>query len=264
MQKTILLTGATDGIGREAARLLIEQGHILLLHGRNPAKLESLRNEFAASTDRIETYVADLSQIAEVKALADAVSEKHRKLDVLINNAGVLRTPKSVLPTGLDVRFMVNTIAPYVLTKSLLPILGDTGRVINVSSAAQAPVNQDALFGKRVLSDMSAYSQSKLALTMWSLEMARTAPAGPAIIAVNPGSMLGSKMVKEAFGVTGGDLKIGAEILCSTALSDEFADASGKYYDNDAKRFSNPHSDALDPVKPRELIAAIEQIMAVR
>ena len=85
---------------------------------------------------------------------------------------------------------------------------------------------------------------------------------GPAIIAVNPRSMLGSKMVKEAYGVAGGDLRIGAEILCRAALSDEFADASGKYFDNDTGRFASPHPDALNAKKCEDVVREIEAIIA--
>jgi hypothetical protein len=85
---------------------------------------------------------------------------------------------------------------------------------------------------------------------------------GPAIIAVNPRSMLGSKMVKEAYGVSGGDLRIGAEILSRAALSDEFATASGKYFDNDVGQFASPHPDALDPQKTGEIVRVIEAVLA--
>ena len=238
MQKTILVTGATDGIGLETARMLVSLGHHVLLHGRNPAKLEKVERTLSALPDggRVESYVADLSRMADVEALAKAVAEKHAKLDVLINNAGVYSAPDPITQDGLDVRFAVNTIAPYLLTQRLLPLLGASGRVINLSSAAQSPVDPEALAGRVRLSDGAAYAQSKLALTMWSRSMALSLKDdGPAIIAVNPGSMLGSKMVKQAYGVAGGDLRIGAEILCRAALSDEFAAASGQYFDNDIR-----------------------------
>ena len=142
---------------------------------------------------------------------------------------------------GLDVRFAVNTIVPYLLTNWLFPLLGASGRVIDLSSAAQFPVDLEALRGRVRLSDGAAYAQSKLALTMWSRSMALAVNENsPAIIAVNPGSMLGSKMVKQAYGVAGGDLRIGAEILCRAPLSDEFAAASGRYYDNVIGQFSSP------------------------
>ena len=86
--------------------------------------------------------------------------------------------------------------------------------------------------------------------------------SGPAIIAVNPRSMLGSKMVKEAYGVAGGDLRIGADILCRAALSDEFAAASGQYFDNDIGKFASPHPDALNPQKCEAIVRVIEGILA--
>jgi NAD(P)-dependent dehydrogenase (short-subunit alcohol dehydrogenase family) len=114
---------------------------------------------------------------------------------------------------------------------------------------------------KQILSDSDAYAQSKLALTMWSFEMARELGAGgPMIVAVNPASFLASKMVKEAYGQDGHDLRIGADILSRAALSDEFAHATGQYYDNDRKSFAQPHPDALDSVKNQRLIDAIEQV----
>ena len=267
MPKTILVTGSTDGIGLETAKTLVSLGHNVLLHGRNSAKLEEVERTLCelAKSGQVKSYAADFSRMADVEVLAEAVSERHTQLDVLINNAGIFRTSETITQDGLDVRFAVNTFAPYLLTQRLLPILGSSGRVINVSSAAQSPVNPEALTGRVRLSDMPAYAQSKLALTMWSRYMALALKdQGPAIIAVNPGSLLGSKMVKDGFGVAGGDIRIGAEILIRAALSDEFAAASGQYFDNDSKQFASPHSDALDPQKTEEIVRVIETFLVDR
>lgn len=265
MGKNILITGSTDGIGLETAKRLVQAGHSVLLHGRSPAKLEDAERALSGlpGNGRVESYLADLSRMADVEALAKAVSDQHDHLDVLINNAGIFKTPNPVTEDGFDVRFLVNTLAPYLLTQRLLPLLGANGRVINLSSAAQAPVDIAALGGKGRLADMEAYAQSKLALTMWSRDMglART-ESGPAVIAVNPGSLLASKMVKEGFGVAGADIGIGADILVRAALTDEFADASGQYYDNDNRRFASPHPDALDPTKSQDVVGAIEAALA--
>ncbi len=256
--KKILITGSTDGIGLETARMLSRAGHEVMVHGRSSAKVEAVSSEL-----HCEGYTADLSDLAEVEALASAVAEKHGSLDVLINNAGVFKVAGPILGNGQDVRFVVNTLAPYLLTRKLLPRLGNSGRVVNLSSAAQAPVNLKALAGKVRLDDMGAYAQSKLAITMWTMELAAELGGnGPALLAVNPGSLLASKMVKEGFGVAGSPLRIGAEILCRAALSDEFADASGRYYDNDAKRFADPHPDALNPAVRKEVVRVIEQLLS--
>ncbi len=266
MSKTILITGSTDGIGLEAAKLLVAQGHRVLVHGRNRAKLDDVLSELATLGEgqRVEGYVADLSRLADVDALARQVAEKHGRLDVLINNAGVFRVGDPRTEAGLDVRFMVNAIAPYRLTQRLLSHIGPSGRVVNLSSAAQAPVNLDALTGRVMLSDdFAAYAQSKLALTMWSRSLAQEPnAAGPAIIAVNPGSMLGTKMVREGFGVAGGDIRVGADILVRAALSPAFESASGQYFDNDSERFAAPHPDALDPEKCDAVVQAIERVLA--
>jgi NAD(P)-dependent dehydrogenase (short-subunit alcohol dehydrogenase family) len=264
MQKTILVTGSTDGIGLETARMLVSLGHLVLLHGRNPAKLAQVHATLSAlpGDSRVESYVADLSRMADVEALAAAVAERHGTLDVLINNAGIFRTPDPITQNGLDVRFAVNTLAPCLLTQRLLPLMNESGRVINLSSAAQSPVDPQALAGQvRLTDDFAAYAQSKLALTMWSRHLALALQSGPAIIAVNPGSMLGSKMVKEGFGVAGGDIRIGADILTRAALSDEFKSASGQYFDNDSGRFAAPHPDALDAAKTADIVRVIETIL---
>ena len=266
MQKVILITGATDGIGLATAEMLVARGHHVLLHGRSPAKLEAAEKSLSdiAGGGPIESYVADLSRIGDVEALAKAVLEGHARLDVLINNAGVLRTPEPVAGNGLDVRFVVNTLAPYLLTQRLIPLLGSSGRVVNLSSAAQAPVDARAISGQiEVDDDFNAYAQSKLAITMWSRHMAQElGENGPMIVAVNPGSLLGSKMVKEGFGVDGGDIAIGADILTRAALTEEFESASGLYFDNDSGKFASPHQDALDTQKTAEIIDVIETILA--
>lgn len=263
MSKTLLLTGATDGIGFETARMLVSMGHRVLLHGRSRGKLEQAEARLSeiSGGGPIEAYLADLSRMTDVDALTDAVASRHSRLDALINNAGVYRVPEATTPDGLDVRFVVNTLAPYRLTQRLLPRLDASSRVVNLSSAAQAPVDPAALEGRVRLSDSEAYAQSKLALTMWSRQLARTlGDQGPVVVAVNPGSMLGSKMVKEAYGVAGGDLRVGAEILCRAALDDAFADASGQYFDNDSRRFASPHPDALDDAKSERIVRLIAQL----
>lgn len=271
MTKTILLTGATAGIGLETAKRLSTHGHKLLLHGRSEPKLDDAAQLILSNHPgaQLEPYLADLSSLSDVDALADAVAASHDHLDVIINNAGILKTPNPITDDGFDIRFVVNTLAPCRLTTQLLPLMDATGRVVNLSSAAQAPVDIAALAGPGPMAEMDAYSQSKLAITMWTRRMADQLGAdGPMIVAVNPGSLLATKMVKEGFGVAGNDIGIGADILERAALSDEFSDASGQYFDNDSGQFAQPHADGLDNTKIDAVMAgidaAIEAIMTQR
>lgn len=258
MTKTILITGSTDGIGLLAAQTIAKEGHTILLHGRSTSKLEAAATKVGG---KVESFAADLSRMADVQSLAAAVREKHDRLDVLINNAGVLKAPDTMTPEGYDLRFMVNTFAPYALTQALLPIIPRDGRIVNLSSAAQAAVDMEALHGRKRLDDMGAYAQSKLAITIWSREMAREMPDGPMVVAVNPGSLLASKMVKEGFGVAGNDLQIGADILREAALGASFADASGKYFDNDSGRFAQPNSAALSQDHAAQVMQGIDDAL---
>ena len=264
MTKTILITGSTDGIGLATAKTLASLGHNILLHGRSAAKLEKakelLLNE--NKSQLVGTYQADLSSLRDVEKFALEITKKHQHLDVLINNAGVYSINETKSIDNLDVRFVVNTIAPYLLTKQVLPLFNNLGRVINLSSAAQAPVNADELNSVSHLADSTVYAKSKLALTMWSRELAKALKGDkPSIVAINPKSFLGSKMVKEAYGVAGGDLQQGADILVSAALSDEFSKANGLYFDNDIGQFSQPHPDALNKEKSALIVQTIEQII---
>lgn len=263
MTATVLLTGSTDGIGLLTARRLVADGHRVLLHGRNADKLERVRAELSGRGADVDAFVADLSRLPDVDALADAVVARHPRIDVLINNAGVFKTSTPRTEAGLDTRFVVNTIAPARLTRRLLPAIAPTGRIVNLSSAAQAPVDLEALAGRRQLDDLAAYAQSKLALTMWSAALAaELGPDGPVVIAVNPGSLLNTRMVREGFGQSRAGADVGADILARASFSEAFASASGRYFDNDAGDFAPPHPDARNPAKCAAVAQAVETLGA--
>lgn len=204
--------------------------------------------------------VGDLSTLRSVEALAVSVGEQIDSLDVLINNAGVFNAPAAATADGLDIRFAVNTVAPYVLTHRLLSRLPSTGRIVNLSSAAQAPLGPTMSLEPSSRSEQVLYAQSKLALTMWSFAMAHELGSdGPLVVSVNPGSLLATKMVKEAFGVGGKDIGIGIDILVRAAESDEFEGRGGQYFDNDARRFASPHPDGSDLAKCQALLRRLDE-----
>jgi NAD(P)-dependent dehydrogenase (short-subunit alcohol dehydrogenase family) len=157
---------------------------------------------------------------------------------------------------------LVNSFAPYLLAKKLLPNIPKTGRIINLSSAAQNPIDFDALAGRKRLADMEAYAQSKLALTIWSRHMADDIGAdGPLVVSLNPASLIGTKMVKDGFGIAGKDIRIGADILVEAAIGARFEGHSGEYFDNDAGRFGPPHPHAEDAGMIAKTMDAIETIL---
>ncbi len=257
--KTILITGSTDGLGLATAKMLSRAGHRIILHGRSESKLlaasQQLPHEPAGA------YCADFSQLNAVRHLAQTIKKSGHRLDVLINNAGVFHVAQPLTPEGLDIRFVVNCIAPYLLCKELLADFKPQGRVVNLSSAAQARVQLDALLGKVRLSASSAYAQSKLGITMWTNALAARIDS-PLLVSVNPRSFLATPMVREVYGMAGVDVNIGADILCRAALSPEFAQAHGKYYDNDQGRFTSPHPDALQASLCERLLALMDEIIS--
>ena len=245
--KTILITGATQGLGLATAKVLAEQGHRLIMHGRDTAKLLSVATDLRCTGADVTTEVADLSDLAQVVALADRVATDHSRIDVLINNAGVFKT-ESPRVGIFDVRFAVNTLASALLAVRLLPVIPQGGRIIHLSSAAQAAVDLQALAGDKPLQDIEAYAQSKLAITLWNQAFGDAHPDGPVSLAINPGSLLATRMVREGFGTSGNDLNIGTDILTRAVLSAEFSDATGRYYDNDARRLT-PRYDAASTAR---------------
>lgn len=264
MRKTILITGSTDGIGKLAATKLANDGHAVYLHGRHPDKLSAAVSEIksAAENDNVHGFTADLSDLDAVKHMADQIISDLQKIDILINNAGVFKSPEIHNKTGLDVRFVVNYLAPLLLTERLMPLLnnGTEPRIINLSSAAQSAVSHDALSGKAQITEAQAYAQSKLALTMWSFHLAETLQ-GIAIIAVNPGSLLNTKMVAEAYGRHWSPADKGAEILYDLAVSETYQGVTGKYFDNDKGGFGPAHPDAYDKAEIDKLIRTTRNLI---
>ncbi len=265
MQKHILITGSTDGIGKLVALKLAQEGHHIYLHGRNQEKLDKVVASIKASSknEQVKGFVADFSDLDSVKQMANEVIAELPQLDVLINNAGVFISQAVQNKAGLDLRLVVNYLAPYVLTNQLLPLLakGLGARIINLSSAAQSTVSHKVLLGKETQAAQETYAQSKLALTMWSFHLANTL-AGISVIAVNPGSLLNTKMAQEAYGQHWSSADKGANILYDLAVSDKYQGVTGKYYNNDRGGFGKAHQDAYDETAIKNLLHTTEEILS--
>lgn len=263
--KNILITGSTDGIGKLAAIKLAKDGHAIYLHGRNSEKLKNVINEIksASNNENIKGFTADFSDLDAVKRMAQEVKNEILSLDVLINNAGVFKSSVASNQDGIDLRLVVNYLAPYLFTQELISLLNqaEAPRLINLSSAAQAPVSYEALVGKSDLSQQASYAQSKLALTMWSFHLAKNLQKIN-VIAVNPGSLLNTNMVKEAYGKFWSSADKGANILYDLAVGTDHEGVSGKYFDNDRGSYGEAHADAYDESEINELIATTEKALA--
>jgi NAD(P)-dependent dehydrogenase (short-subunit alcohol dehydrogenase family) len=235
-EATILVTGATDGLGKRVARELAAKGTTVLLHGRSPERLEVtlevLRGQ--TSSQKVGSYVADLSSLAAVRDLADRILSEYDRLDVLVNNAGIIVQERKESEDGYELTFAVNYLSHFLLTSLLLPLLKDSApaRVVNVASAGQSPIDFSNLMLERGYDVMRAYSQSKLAQVTFTFELAeRLSGTGVSVNALHPASLMDTKMVQDTFGYTMSTVEEGADATVHLAASPELEGVTGRYFD---------------------------------
>jgi NAD(P)-dependent dehydrogenase (short-subunit alcohol dehydrogenase family) len=237
--RVVLITGATDGIGRLSAGRLAARGAAVLLHGRHAERCAGVKAEIERATGnrKIFTYTADLADLAQVRSLGAAILKEHPRLDVLVNNAGIgpgpARNPRALSAQGFELRLAVNYLAPFLLTHLLLPALrrAPAARIVNVTSAAQQTIDFDDPMLTRHYSPMRAYAQSKLALTMFTFDLAETLRDTPITVnCLHPGTLLDTKMVREAFAAPLGNPRSGAEAEVHLATDPHLEAVSGKYF----------------------------------
>jgi NAD(P)-dependent dehydrogenase (short-subunit alcohol dehydrogenase family) len=253
---TILITGATDGIGRQTAEDLAAAGANLLLHGRSQPKLDALVKalEQVPGHGQLDTVAADLSDLEQVKTLAAELDRRlgQRGLDVLINNAGVYLNQRQTGAQGHELTWTVNYLAPFLLSHLLLPALrrsADGGRCVNVSSVAHSRgrLHWNDFDLTRGYSAYEAYAQSKLALVMMSKELAdRLGDKGPLVVSLHPG-VVSTKLLLEGFGVQGSDsLREGAatSVYLAQLPADQLRANNGAYFVR--KKLTTPNPLVLD------------------
>ena len=261
MRPTILVTGATDGLGRGVAERLAADGATLLLHGRDAGRLTSTADAIrhATGNDRITTHRADLASLDEVRALADEVQRSTDELHVLINNAGI-GTGKPDLTTrqesrdGYELRFAVNYLAPFLLTLRLLPLLRASApaRIVNVSSLGQAPLDFSDVMLERDYSGGRAYSQSKLAQITFTTELAeRLDGTGVTVTALHPATYMPTKIVLEQRGQSLDSLETGVDATVRLATGPDVEGVTGRFYDRQRESAADPQ--AYEPDARRRL-----------
>jgi NAD(P)-dependent dehydrogenase (short-subunit alcohol dehydrogenase family) len=204
-QQTILVTGATSGLGRALTETLAEMGATVVAHGRDENRLERTAQEVAAATGRrIDTVRADLAEIGQVDRLADVVLERYAELHTLVNNAGVGFGPpdgrRETSADGVELRFAVNHLASLALARRLSQRLVDSApsRIVQVASAGQLALDPDDPLSERSYDGVSAYRRSKLAQVMATYDLAEDlAGTGVSVTALHPATFMDTAMVRE-------------------------------------------------------------------
>ncbi|GAA4681957.1 SDR family NAD(P)-dependent oxidoreductase [Phytohabitans rumicis] len=224
----ILITGASDGLGRALAYALAAGGHRLVVHGRDAGRLAEVAERTGAEAIR-----ADLASLAEVRRLAASVDGD---LDVLVNNAGVgfgrPGAPRQLSVDGYELRLAVNYLAPYLLTRLLLPRLRQPARIVNVASVGQLPFDLDDPMMERGYNGTSAYRRSKLALIAHSFDLAEElAGTGVTVNSLHPASLMPTTMVREAGTGQIDTLEQGLEATLRLVVAPEMTTVTGRYFD---------------------------------
>ena len=238
-RRTVLVTGATDGIGRQTALELARQGQRVVVHGRSRVRVDEALGQLRAQVHECEVdgVSFDLGSFAAVRKGAQLVIEKVGALDVLINNAGIFAEERVVNDAELEATFAVNHLGPFLLTHLLLPQLRGgadkpPGRVINVSSIAhtRGRIHFDDLSLSKGYTGYAAYAQSKLANVMHALSLADREPKeGLVAYALHPG-VIATKLLRQGFGpVQGSSVGHGAKTSVVLATAED-PGPSGSYF----------------------------------
>ena len=265
MAKVALVTGATDGIGRETARQLLSLRWTVLMHGRSEAKATRNAEELSRDTNGDASPVwGDLSRMREVVTLADQVRSRAPVLDVLINNAGVYENRRRLSEDGFEMTMAVNYFAPYLLTRLVGPSVSAAraGRVINVSSVAHqsGKLDMDDLGFTRGYDGYEAYAASKLANILFTRALAaRVKDSGVTVNALHPG-VIDTKLLHAGFDIRGAPVEEGAGTSVYLATSAEVSGLSGRYFVD--SREATPSRSARDDRLAERLWEVSERLLA--
>ncbi|MGD9903283.1 MAG: SDR family NAD(P)-dependent oxidoreductase [Vicinamibacterales bacterium] len=251
-QRIALITGSTDGLGREVALRLAAQGAHVIVHGRNVERGQAVVAEIAASgTGSARFYQADFASLAAVRRLAADIRRDYRRLDVLVNNAGVIVPRRQVSQDGHEMQFAVNYLAGYLLTYELLPLLekGTAPRIVNVSSLAASPLDFANVMLEHGYTSGRAYGQSKLAQVMFTIDLAaELQPRGIVVQALHPATYMDTNMVRSSGTTPTSTVEEGAEAVLNAISTSA---PSGSYFVG--QRVGTPHRQAGDAEARRQL-----------
>jgi NAD(P)-dependent dehydrogenase (short-subunit alcohol dehydrogenase family) len=244
--KTVLVTGSTDGLGLATAHRLASLGASVLIHGRHPQKLERVRVGLPSGHgDGAHCYLADLSSLDEARRLARDVAREHERLDVLVNNAGVVVTERQESRDGLELTLAVNYLSHFLLTLELLPLLRSAGgRIVNVASVGQRAIDFGDVMLERGYDPMRAYAQSKLAQIMFTFELAERLGRGaaPTVNALHPATLMDTNMVRGFFGRTMSTVEEGMQATVRLAADEGLEGVTGRYFEGHVEAVADPQA----------------------
>lgn len=264
--RTVLVTGSTDGLGRRVAERLGRPGTLLLVHGRDEARGRDVVATINAAGGEAAFLAADFGSLDEVRGLADAVMDRCNHLDVLINNAGIADVlgPRRVSEDGHELHLAVNYLAPVLLTHQLRPVLGGEHRthIVNVASAAQHEIDFDDLMLERQYDGYRAYGQSKLADIMFTFDAAmRLVRLNVTANALHPATHMNTAPVRSAGITPTGSLDRGAYAVVRLVEGRMQEPPNGAYFEG--SREARAHPQAYDPEAADNLLAATTDLLGL-
>ena len=243
--KVVLVTGSTDGLGREVAVRSAALGATVIVHGRNQDRGKAVVSEITkAGKGSARFYAADLSSLAAVRTLAQAITRDYDRIDVLVNNAGIWLRDRQVSKDGHEMHFAVNYLAGFLLTRSLLPkiIASAPSRIVNVSSLAAAPIDFSDVMLERPGRASQGYGQSKLLQVMFTIDLAaELKDKNVTVTALHPATMMDTTMVRQSGSPAQSTVDEGATAVMQQITGDV---QSGQFYNG--QRPTNPHRQASD------------------
>ena len=256
--KTALITGSTDGVGRVVAKRLGEQGWRVLVHGRDRERGERVVAEIKDAGGTADLLAADLSRLAEVRRLAGSVQQATKRLDLLINNAGIgsggPRGTRQTSADGYELRFAVNYLAGFLLTHLLLPLVGKSApaRIVNVSSLGQQAIDFADVMLTHGYSGSRAYCQSKLAQIMFTIDLAQELDgSGVTVNALHPATYMNTTMVRQSGVTPMSSVEQGADAILNLATSAALDGRSGLFFNG--QREARADAQAYDPAARQRL-----------
>ena len=231
-RKTVFITGSTDGVGRYVAERLAAEGWRTIIHGRDRARGEAVIERITQQGGEARFLAADLSSLAEVLSLADAVQRDGDSLDVLVNNAGS-GAKRGLSADGFELRFAVNYLAGFLLTRLMLPMLASrkSARIVNVSSAGQQAIDFSDVMLTRGYSGVRAYCQSKLAQILFTFDLAKElAGQNIAVNCLHPATYMDTTMVRLSGVQPISTVEQGGAAILQLIESEALAGRSGLYF----------------------------------